>query len=99
MPLQIEHPKDIDRPVFVTYYGAKGGRGSFIAKNYEDFRESIQPGMKFRIHEYVVGTRYYIPYFSSPFATSGYTLSYGGLVSLGVDPRAEANLASMSKRV
>src|SRR5207249_1153384 len=36
MPQKIEHPKDIDRPVFVKYYGAKGGRGSFIAKNYED---------------------------------------------------------------
>src|SRR5216117_248713 len=66
MPQKIEHPKDIDRPVFVKYYGAKGGRGSFIAKNYEDFKESIQPGMKFAIQEYVVGTRYYIHYFYSP---------------------------------
>src|SRR5205814_1549413 len=54
MPDKIEHPKDIDRPVFVKYYGAKGGRGSFIAKNYEAFNESIQPGMKYAIQEYVV---------------------------------------------
>src|SRR3989449_22070 len=91
MPLKIEHPKDIDRPVFVKYYGAKGGRGSFIAKNYEDFKESIQPGMKFTIQEHVVGTRYYIHYFYSPFATSGYTLSKGALEMLGVDRRDEAN--------
>src|SRR2546428_346846 len=97
MPLQIEHPKDIDRPVFVKYYGAKGGRGSFIAKNYEDFKESIQPGMKFTIQEYVVGTRYYIHYFYSPFATSGYTLSKGGLEMLGVDRRDEANIDEMYK--
>src|SRR6266571_5347466 len=75
--------------VFAKYYGAKGGRGSFIAKNYEDFRESIQPGMKFTIQEYVVGTRYYIHYFYSPFATSGYTLSKGALEMLGVDRRDE----------
>src|SRR5256884_8279102 len=92
MPLKIEHPKDIDRPVFVKYYGAKGGRGSFIAKNYEDFKESIQPGMKFTIQEYVVGTRYYIHYFYSPFATSGYTLSKGALEMLGVDRRDEGNI-------
>src|SRR3989440_9837803 len=91
MPLKIEHPKDIDRPVFVKYYGAKGGRGSFIAKNYEDFKESIQPGMKFTMQENVVGTRYYIHYFYSPFATSGYTLSKGGLEMLGVDRRDAAN--------
>src|SRR5256886_12699712 len=87
MPLKIEQPKDIDRPVFVKYYGAKGGRGSFIAKNYEDFKESIQPGMKFTIQEHVVGTRHYIHYFYSPFATSGYTLSKVALAMLGVDRR------------
>src|SRR3989449_2081042 len=97
MPLKIEQPKDIDRPVFVKYYGAKGGRGSFIAKNYEDFKEAIQPGMKFTIQEYVVGTRYYIHYFYSPVATSGYTLSKGALEMLGVDRRDEANIDEMYK--
>src|SRR5437016_7013414 len=97
MPQKIEHPKDIDRPVFVKYYGAKGGRGSFIAKNYEDFKESIQPGMKFAIQEYVVGTRYYIHYFYSPFATAGYMLSKGAHEMLGVDRRDEANIDEMYK--
>src|SRR3970040_63970 len=77
MPAKIERPQDIDRPVFVKYYGAKGGRGSFIAKNHEDFNESIQPGMKYTIQEYVVGQRYYIHYFYSPLLTDGYTLSKG----------------------
>src|SRR5438034_1276943 len=97
MPDKIEHPKDIDRPVFVKYYGAKGGRGSFIAKNYEDFKESIQPGMKYAIQEYVVGTRYYMHYFYSPLATTGYRLSRGALEMLGVDRRDEANIDEMYK--
>src|SRR2546426_12212423 len=97
MPLKIEHPKDIHRPGFVKYYGAKGGRGSFIAKNYEDFKESIQPGMQFTNQEDVVGTRYYIHYFYSPLATAGYTLSKGALEMLGVDRRDEANIDEMYK--
>src|SRR5437899_386719 len=97
MPEKIEQPKDINRPVFVKYYGAKGGRGSFIAKNYEDFKESIQPGMKYTIQEYVVGTRYYIHYFYSPFVTSGFMLSKGALEMLGVDRRDEANIDEMYK--
>jgi len=48
----------------------EGRRGSFIAKNHEDFKESIQPGMKYAIQEYVVGTRYYMHYFYSPLATT-----------------------------
>ena len=97
MPMKIERPQDIDRPVFVKYYGAKGGRGSFIAKNHEDFKESIQPGMKYAIQEYVVGTRYYMHYFYSPLATSGYALSRGSLEMLGVDRRDEANIDEMYK--
>lgn len=97
MPAKIERPQDIDRPVFVKYYGAKGGRGSFIAKNHEEFKESIRPGMKYTIQEYVVGTRYYMHYFYSPLATTGYTLSRGGLEMLGVDRRDEANIDEMYK--
>lgn len=97
MPEKIERPQDIDRPVFVKYYGAKGGRGSFIAKNYEDFKESIRPGMKYTIQEYVVGTRYYIHYFYSPLAAEGYTLTKGAIELLGVDRRDEANIDEMYK--
>src|SRR5205809_548260 len=97
MPMKIERPQDIDRPVFVKYYGAKSGRGSFIAKNHEDFKESIQPGMKYAIQEYVVGTRYYMHYFYSPLVTSGYALSRGSLEMLGVVRRDEANIDEMYK--
>src|SRR5213593_1889223 len=97
MPMKIERPQDIDRPVFVKYYGAKGGRGAFIAKNYEDFKESIRPGMKYTIQEYVVRTRYYITYFSSPRGTKGYTLSKGALKMLGLYRRNEANIDKIYK--
>ena len=53
--------------------------------------------MKYTIQEYVVGTRYYIHYFYSPLATSGFTLSKGALEMLGVDRRDEANIDEMYK--
>jgi len=97
MPGKIDRPGDIDRPVFVKYYGAKGGRGSFIAKNQEDFKESIRPGMKYAIQEYIVGTRYYIHYFYSPLSEGGFRLSRGSLEMLGIDRRDEANIDEMYK--
>ncbi|HEY7588900.1 MAG TPA: formate--phosphoribosylaminoimidazolecarboxamide ligase [Thermoplasmata archaeon] len=97
MPKKIERPADIDRPVFVKYYGAKGGRGSFIAKNYEEFKAAIKPGMKYSIQEYVVGTRYYLQFFYSPIGTEGYRLSKGTLEMLGIDRRDEANIDEMYK--
>ena len=97
MPAKIEKPEAIDRPVFVKYYGAKGGRGSFIAKNYAEFKAAIKPGMKYAIQEYVVGTRYYIHFFYSPITTDGYRLSKGSLEMLGVDRRDEANIDEMYK--
>jgi len=97
MPRKIERPQDIDRPVFVKYYGAKGGRGAFIAKNEEEFRASIKPGMKFAIQEYIIGTRYYMHYFYSPIVDKGYRLSKGSLEMLGIDRRDEANIDEMYK--
>ncbi|OGS63341.1 MAG: 5-formaminoimidazole-4-carboxamide-1-(beta)-D-ribofuranosyl 5'-monophosphate synthetase [Euryarchaeota archaeon RBG_19FT_COMBO_69_17] len=97
MPHKIARPEDIDRPVFVKYYGAKGGRGSFIAKNHDDFVEAIRPGMKYAIQEYIVGTRYYVHYFYSPLAEGGYRLSRGSLEMLGIDRRDEANIDEMYK--
>ena len=97
MPLKIERPEDIDRPVFVKYYGAKGGRGSFIAKNRDEFKAAIKPGMKYAIQEYVVGTRYYLQFFYSPIVDGGYRLPKGSLELLGIDRRDEANIDEMYK--
>ena len=45
---EIEHllpfvlnPKNIDKPVIVKYHGAKGGKGFFIAKTYDEFEKRI----------------------------------------------------------
>ena len=97
MPAKIDKPEAIDRPVFVKYYGAKGGRGSFIAKNYAEFKAAIKPGMQYAIQEYVVGTRYYVHFFYSPIMAGGYRLSKGSLEMLGVDRRDEANIDEMYK--
>ena len=97
MPLKVERPQDIDRPVFVKYYGAKGGRGAFVAKNEEEFKSSIRPGMKYTIQEYIIGTRYYMHYFYSPIVEKGYRVSKGSLEMLGIDRRDEANIDEMYK--
>ncbi len=97
MPAKIERPDAIDRPVFVKYHGAKGGRGSFIAKNYEEFLQSVDKSQPYTIQEYVIGTRYYIHFFYSPIGNEGYKLSKGTLELLGIDRRDESNIDEMYK--
>ena len=97
MPRKVVRAEDIDRPVFVKYYGAKGGKGAFVAKNAEEFKASLQPGMKYTIQEYIIGTRYYMHYFYSPIVEGGYRLSKGALEMLGIDRRDEANIDEMYK--
>ena len=96
MPDKIARPEDINRPVLVKFYGAKGGRGFFIAKNYEEFME-VNPKEAYTIQEYVVGTRYYIHFFYSPIGTKGYKLSRGTLEMMSMDRRDEANIDEMYK--
>ncbi|MFA5772045.1 MAG: formate--phosphoribosylaminoimidazolecarboxamide ligase [Thermoplasmata archaeon] len=96
MPAEIKNPKEINRPVMVKYYGAKGGRGFFIAKDYKEFKE-ISPKQKYIIQEYIIGTRYYIHYFYSPIKNEGYKLSKGTLELLGMDRRDESNIDELYK--
>ncbi|MCX9025242.1 MAG: formate--phosphoribosylaminoimidazolecarboxamide ligase [Candidatus Methanoperedens sp.] len=91
MPKQIKNPEDIDSPMMVKYYGAKGGMGFFVVKNYSDFKKRINPAEKFTIQEFVLGTRYYMHYFYSPIKQDGYALSKGTLELLGIDRRVESN--------
>ena len=97
MPAKIDKPEKIDRPVLVKYHGAKGGRGSFIAKNYEDFKRGIKVGQPYTIQEYIIGTRYYMHFFYSPIVEKGYRLSKGSLEFLGIDRRDESNIDEMYK--
>ncbi|MCD4768001.1 MAG: formate--phosphoribosylaminoimidazolecarboxamide ligase [Methanosarcinales archaeon] len=91
MPRKIHDPKDIDSPVMVKYHGAKGGRGFFVAKNYSEFREKVDPNETYDLQEFVLGTRYYLHYFYSPISTEGYRLNQGTLELFGMDRRVESN--------
>ncbi|WMW21870.1 formate--phosphoribosylaminoimidazolecarboxamide ligase [Methanolobus mangrovi] len=84
-------PEEINGPVMVKYHGAKGGRGFFVAKNYEEFKEHVDPNEKFTIQEFIVGTRYYLHFFYSPLREDGYKLSTGILEMLSMDRRVESN--------
>lgn len=97
MPRKIVDPKDIDRPVLVKYYGAKGGKGFFIAKDFYEFKVGIDPTQRYSIQEYITGTRYYIHYFYSPISDEGYALSRGTIQILGMDRRDESNIDEMYK--
>ncbi|MDD2439691.1 MAG: formate--phosphoribosylaminoimidazolecarboxamide ligase [Methanosarcinaceae archaeon] len=91
MPKKISDPKDINGPVMVKYDGARGGKGFFVAKTYEEFQKLIDPTQKYTIQEFITGTRYYLHYFYSPLHEDGYTLSKGNLQLLSMDRRVESN--------
>ncbi|OPY16303.1 MAG: 5-formaminoimidazole-4-carboxamide-1-(beta)-D-ribofuranosyl 5'-monophosphate synthetase [Methanomethylovorans sp. PtaU1.Bin073] len=84
-------PEEINGPVMVKYHGAKGGRGFFVAKNYQEFLENVDQTQKYNIQEFIVGTRYYLHFFYSPLKTEGYALSTGVLEMLSMDRRVESN--------
>lgn len=92
MPEIIEDAKDIDRPVIVKYYGAKGGKGFFIAKDYKDFKKKIDEKKPYVIQEFLIGTRYYLHYFYSPIKKDGYPVGNGSLQLLSIDRRDETNI-------
>lgn len=92
MPEIIEDARDINKPVIVKYYGAKGGRGFFIAKDYNDFKKKIDKSKPYIIQEFLIGTRYYIHYFYSPIQKIGYPVGNGSLQLLSIDRRDETNI-------
>ncbi|MBU4221246.1 MAG: formate--phosphoribosylaminoimidazolecarboxamide ligase [Euryarchaeota archaeon] len=92
MPEEITDPADIASPVIVKYYGAKGGKGFFIAKDHSDFKKQVDNTQPYTIQRFVHGTRYYFHYFYSPITSQGYTLSKGSLEMLGIDKRIESNV-------
>jgi len=97
MPMEIKDPKDIDIPVIVKYHGAKGGKGFFIAKTYEEFKQRIDKNKSFTIQEFVMGTRYYLHYFYSPIQDNAYKLSKGSLQLLSMDRRDETTIDEVQR--
>ena len=97
MPQEIKNPKYIDKPVIVKYHGAKGGKGFFVAKTYEEFQKRIEKNKKYSIQEFVMGTRYYIHYFYSPIQNNAYKLSKGSLQLLSMDRRDETTIDEVQR--
>jgi 5-formaminoimidazole-4-carboxamide-1-(beta)-D-ribofuranosyl 5'-monophosphate synthetase len=97
MPMEIKDPKNIDIPVIVKYHGAKGGKGFFIAKTYEEFKQRIDSSKSFTIQEFVMGTRYYLHYFYSPVQDNAYKLSKGSLQLLSMDRRDETTIDEVQR--
>ena len=96
MPALYDDPSEVDGPVIVKYYGAKGGKGFFLAKNREALSE-FHPTGPYVIQQYVLGTRYYMHFFYSPLSDRGYRVGQGSLELLGMDRRDEANIDELYK--
>jgi 5-formaminoimidazole-4-carboxamide-1-(beta)-D-ribofuranosyl 5'-monophosphate synthetase len=96
MPKRYANPSEVDGPVIVKYYGAKGGKGFFLAKNREALK-GFTPRGPHVIQEYVLGTRYYVHFFYSPLSDRGYRVGHGSLELLGMDRRDEANIDELYK--
>ena len=96
MPRRFGDPSEVDGPVIVKYYGAKGGKGFYLAKNRDALKE-FKPAGPHVIQEYVLGTRYYVHFFYSPLSTEGFRVGGGALELLGMDRRDEANIDELYK--
>ncbi len=97
MPKEIKNPRDITKPVIVKYHGAKGGKGFFIAKTYEEFKKRVDESKSYTIQEFVMGTRYYIHFFYSPIRKDAYKLSKGSLQLLSMDRRDETTIDEVQR--
>lgn len=91
LPRIYEKPEDIDGPVIIKFYGAKGGKGYFLARNAEEFERKIQehPNQRYIIQQYVVGAPLYIHYFYSPLNDE--------LEIMSMDRRYETNVDSIGR--
>lgn len=97
MPKEIKDPHFIEHPVIVKYHGAKGGKGFFIAKSYEEFKRRIEPNKTYTIQEFVMGTRYYLHYFYSPIQNNAYKLKKGSMQLLSMDRRDETTIDEVQR--
>lgn len=86
-------PEDIDRPVLVKYYGAKGGRGAFIARSKEEYERHVDRNQRHSIQEYIIGNRYYFHFFWTPLDTfKSLSVAGGQMAEVCVDRRDEAGI-------
>ncbi|MBN2454219.1 formate--phosphoribosylaminoimidazolecarboxamide ligase [Candidatus Woesearchaeota archaeon] len=91
LPKIFKNPEDIDGPVIIKFFGARGGKGFFLAKSAEEFYKKIEEhhGTKYIIQEYVVGAPMYIHYFYSAINDEVEVMSF--------DKRYESNVDSIGR--
>lgn len=91
LPKIYTDPKSIDGPVIIKFFGAGGGKGFFLARNYDEFKRKIaaHPNKEYIIQEYIVGAPAYIHYFYSPLT--------GELELMSMDKRYETNVDSIGR--
>uniref|UniRef100_UPI0026258C49 formate--phosphoribosylaminoimidazolecarboxamide ligase n=1 Tax=Thermococcus sp. TaxID=35749 RepID=UPI0026258C49 len=97
LPRVYDDPDDIEGPVIVKPFGAKGGRGYFLAKNPEDFwRKAERLGIgdkedlsRIQIQEYVIGVPVYPHYFYSKLNRE--------LELMSIDRRYESNADAIGR--
>ncbi|MHC1635977.1 MAG: formate--phosphoribosylaminoimidazolecarboxamide ligase [Candidatus Methanospirareceae archaeon] len=93
MPKEMRE-EEIEGICIVKFYGAKGGKGSFIVKSKEEFNAKItkigtEEKGRYTIQEYIIGLRYYPHFFYSPILDR--------LELLGIDRRDENNIDALPR--
>jgi len=98
MPKPVTDPKDIDKLVIVKRQGAAGGKGYFMATNYDDYNtkryQLISEGVLSKdetlyIQEYASGVLAYLQFFYSPLKEE--------LEFFGVDQRHESDIEGLAR--
>ncbi len=91
LPRIFKKADDIDVPSIIKFYGAKGGKGFFLAKSGEEFERKIREhkGKAYIIQEYIIGAPIYIHYFHSPLT--------GEIELMSFDRRYESNVDSIGR--
>lgn len=91
LPKIFNKPEEIDGPAIIKFYGARGGKGFFLAKSAEEFYRKIEEhhGTKYIIQEYIIGAPIYIHYF--------YSTMNDELEVMSFDKRYESNVDSIGR--
>ena len=90
MPRQFKTPDEIDRPVIVKLYGAKGGKGYMFVRDPGDFAQrTAHLTEEYTIQEYIIGVPLYVHYF--------YSLLEDRLEIMSMDRRYETNVDSLGR--
>lgn len=91
VPHRFKKGDRIDRPVIVKSYGARGGKGYFLAENQKEFDRKLASFSEkhFIVQEYVIGVPIYLHYFYSPLTKK--------LEIMSIDKRYETNVDSLGR--